>query len=194
MKKILLSAALVAAGLFVNNAKAQTSVVKVNVFSPLVKTASLFYEHKVSDNKSAQLGFFYTGYKFSDTKFSGFGVTPEFRFYLSGDDAPSGFYIAPFARYQNFTLTTPSGGTFNANGEYIASEGKDDEATLTTVGGGVIAGRHWIFGERFSLDMFLGPQINAGTIKVKTGNEGNFTAGSLDGFGIRTGVTFGLAF
>lgn len=195
MKKILLSAALLAAGLFVNDAKAQQkSVIKVNVLSPIVKTASLFYEHPVSDNKSVQLGFFYTGYKVSETKFSGFGFTPEFRFYLSGDDAPEGFYVAPFARYQNFTLSTPSMGTFNANGEYVASTGKDDEATLNTVGGGVIAGRHWIFGEHFSLDVFLGPQLNTGTMKVKSGSEESFSTGAMSGFGIRTGVTFGLAF
>ena len=195
MKKFLLSAALVAAGLFANEAKAQTSVVKVNILSPVVRTASLFYEHTVSDNKSVQFGFFYTGYKVGETKFSGFGFTPEFRFYLSGDEAPQGFYVAPFGRYQNFVLSTPSAGSFNANGEYVAPNGADDEANLTTVGGGVIAGKHWIFGERFSLDIFLGPQINAGTIKVKSGSEESFsTSGSLNGFGLRTGVTFGLAF
>jgi hypothetical protein len=193
MKKLLLSAGILAAGLFANQAKAQDNVVKVNVLSPMVKTASLFYERAISENKSVQLGFFYTGFEVTDTKFSGFGITPEMRFYFGDKGAPAGFYVAPFARYQNFTLTTPSIGYYNANGEFVPST-KDDEATLSTIGGGVIGGKHWIFGERFSLDIFAGPQINAGSVEVKSGNESSFSTGSFDGFGIRTGVTIGLAF
>lgn len=193
MKKLLLCAGILAAGLFANQAKAQENVIKVNVLSPLVKTASVFYERAISDHKSVQLGFFYTGFEVTDTKFSGFGITPEMRFYLSGSDAPKGFYVAPFARFQNFTLTTPSVGYYNANGEFVAST-KDDEATLSTIGGGVVGGKHWIFGERFSLDIFVGPQMNAGTVKVKSGNEDSFSTGAFDGFGIRTGATIGLAF
>ncbi len=188
MKKLLLSAALLAAGLFANDAKAQSNVFKVNIFSPIVSTASVFYERAISDDKSVQLGFFYTGFKVTDTKFSGFGITPELRFYLSESNAPEGFYVAPFARYQNFTLTNEFE-DFSGGGGTTKSE-----ATLSTIGGGVIAGKHWIFKERISLDAFLGPQLNSGSVEVKSGDESSFSTGAFSGFGIRTGLTFGVAF
>src|SRR5687767_14306372 len=86
-----------------STAQAQTQVAKINILSPIFSTASLFYEQAVSVDKSAQLGFFYTGASLGDVKFRGFGVTPEFRFYLSDSkEAPRGAYLAPFVRYQNF--------------------------------------------------------------------------------------------
>ena len=112
MKKNLVVAlvVLLMGGVF-TSAKAQENVFKINIFSPIVKTFNVSYERKLSASGSFQIGAFYTGYSAGETKFSGFGVTPEYRFYLSETEAPAGFYIAPFLRYQNFKLTedvTPS--------------------------------------------------------------------------------------
>lgn len=128
-----------------------------------------------------QLGFFYTTIKISETKFSGFGITPEYRFYLSeSKDVLNGFYVAPFLRYQNFKLE---------------DEFTNDEATLTTFGGGVLAGHQWIFKERFSLDTFIGPSYLGGSVDVEgDAEEDDFSTGALNGFGVRVGVTFGIAF
>ena len=162
-------------------AKAQQNVVKLNIFSPLVSTLNLSYENAFSEDKSFQIGFFYTGAKIVDTKFTGIGITPEIRFYLGDDAAPQGFYAAPFLRYQNFKLTEP------------LSSGS---ATLSTFGLGVTVGKQWIFKEKFSLDLFIGPSYSFGDIKVNDGGSTEtFSTGSLgSGFGIRTGLTFGLAF
>ncbi len=81
-----------------NDVKAQ-STVKINILSPIVKTINLQYEKVVNESSSVQLGFFYTGYSSSGTSFSGFGITPEYRFYLSETEAPAGVYVAPFLRY-----------------------------------------------------------------------------------------------
>lgn len=161
-------------------ARAQTNTIKLNILAPIVKTANVQYE-KAFGNKSFQLGAFYTGFKQSTTKFSGFGITPEFRFYLSDTPAPQGFYAAPFLRYQNFTI-----------------EGTDPNAsakgTLSTFGGGLIIGKQWIFKEKVVLDIFLGPAYNSGKVKATSGNADNLNPQSFDGFGVRTGVCFGLAF
>ncbi|MGB0521508.1 MAG: DUF3575 domain-containing protein [Flammeovirgaceae bacterium] len=161
-------------------AKAQKTVIKANLLSPVVSTGSFFVEHAISETSSLQLGGFYTGASVGDTKFRGFGITPEFRYYLSDREAPAGFYLGPFLRYQNFTLTYDS---------------DDSEADLTTFGGGVLVGNQWIFKERIALDIFAGPSYNAGSLEAKDGaNEDNFETGTFDGFGFRFGVALGIAF
>ena len=165
----------------VGEAKAQKNVIKLNLFSPIVRTVSGFYENAFSENTSAQLGFFYTGVSIDDTKFSGFGITPEIRFYLSETSAPQGFYAAPFIRYQNFDLT---------------EESTDAQATLSNFGGGLVIGKQWIFKERIALDAFIGPSYVSGSVKVKSSgtDEEIFETGILDGFGIRAGLSFGVTF
>ena len=112
-------------GLFSPDALAQKgNVLKINIFSPIAKTLNLQYERKLSSSSSFQLGFYYSGFSITDTKFSGFGLTPEYRFYLSDTEAPHGVYVAPFVRYQNFSVTNGS-----------------DKGTLTTMGGGLIIGK-----------------------------------------------------
>lgn len=159
--------------------KAQSNVLKINILSPVVKTASVFYERALNDQSSFQLGFFYTGYSGDDTKFSGFGITPEYRFYLSETPAPNGFYVAPFLRYQNFDLE---------------DEISSDKASYSSFGGGLLIGRQWIFKERVALDVFFGPSFVSGDVKISEASEASFDVDVFDGFGIRTGISLGLAF
>jgi hypothetical protein len=184
MKKVLYTLGLVACSSLA--AQAQTSALKLNLFSLPVKTASVFFEHKMGDMTSAQLGVFYTGFSVGDTKFSGFGVTPEYRFFLTGE-AMQGFYMGPYVRYQSFTLTNETdlsgfGGTTTK-----------DEATLSTFGGGVNIGYQWLFKQRVALEPFLRVGYSAGTVKVTSGND-NFSTGSFDGFGLMPGLNLGIAF
>lgn len=157
---------------------AQSNVIKFNILAPVVKTANFQYE-RAFGNKSFQLGAFYTGFSPETTKFSGFGITPEVRFYLGDTDAPEGFYAAPFVRYQSFTIeeTDPD---FSAKG------------TFSAFGGGLIIGKQWIFKEKVALDLFIGPAYSSGKVKVEEGT-GTLDAEAFDGFGVRFGVCFGLA-
>jgi len=159
---------------------------KVNIFSPIVSSVSVFYERALSDAASAQLGFFYTGFKVSDTKFSGFGITPELRLYPGKNEDLKGFYLAPFVRYQSFKLETA---TIDISGmDYTA------KASYSSFGGGLLIGGQFLFGDLVTLDLFIGPAYYAGTVKVDVGSEDDFSLGSFDGFGVRGGVTVGLAF
>ncbi|WP_187263401.1 DUF3575 domain-containing protein [Pontibacter beigongshangensis] len=187
MKKvfiILFAIAAIASGA----AQAQTNVFKVNVISPVVRTGSVFYERSLAEDKSAQLGFFYTGFSVDETSFRGFGITPEFRKYLSkSKKAPQGFYAAPFLRFQSFKLT--SGEDLTESEE--VTEGK---ATYSTFGGGLLIGNQWILADRFVIDAFFGPSYNRGNLKVTSGSEEDFDTGAFGGFGVRTGIAFGLKF
>lgn len=187
MKRILLLTVATFA-IFMGAAQAQSNVFKVNILSPVVRTGSVFYERTISEDKSVQLGVFYTGFSVGETKFSGFGITPEFRKYLSSsNEAPEGFYLAPFLRLQSFKLKVE-------DSEF--SEGGDSgEANLLTFGGGLLIGRQWVFADRFVLDTFLGPSYNAGSVKAKdNSSEENFETGAFSGFGIRTGLALGIKF
>lgn len=149
---------------------------KINIFSPILKTLNLQFERKLKEDQSFQLGAFYTGYSNGGTTLSGFGLTPEYRLYLT-NVVFNGVYIAPFARYQSFTLT----------------DDQNDKGTLSTFGGGLILGRQWLFKDKITLDIFIGPTYNSGSVKVTSGGN-NFDVGSFDGFGVRAGVCFGFAF
>lgn len=153
--------------------------IKVNIFSPIVKTGSFFYERKISESSSAQLGVGFTAYNREGIKINGIFFTPEYRFYLSNTkEAMEGFYVGPYLRYQNLKVEDTEDGS---------------KATLSTFGGGIVVGHQWIFKNIFSLDIFLGPNYNSGSVKVTEGQEPDIPT-SFDGFGARVGVTFGFAF
>ncbi|NBC82858.1 MAG: DUF3575 domain-containing protein [Bacteroidetes bacterium] len=160
------------------------NVIKANLFSPIVRTGSFFYERGLSDATSAQLGVFYSGASVQETKFRGFGITPEFRFY-PGKESPEKFYIAPYLRYTNFSLT----------GEVSDGSNVDEaKATLSAFGGGLLVGGQFIFGDVVALDMFIGPGYAASSLDVEAGDEGTFNIGAFDGFTLRVGVCVGVAF
>jgi len=175
MKKLLVTAVM-ALALFGAKAQDAKNTIKINPLSALLKTGSVFYEHKLNDNVSAQLGVAYTGLKLDDVKFSGIAITPEVRFYLK-QRAISGLYAAPFLRYQDYTVTD---GT--------------DKGNYTSFGGGALIGRQWVYGSGFVLDIFFGPSYNSGTYKAIQGNGEPEIKGGLEGFGLRTGIALGFGF
>lgn len=151
---------------------------KINMFSPIVKTGSFFYERKLNDNSSAQLGVGFTAYNREGIRINGIFFTPEYRFYLSNSkDAMEGFYVGPYVRYQNLKI----------------EDTEQNKATLSTFGGGLLIGNQWIFSNIVSLDVFIGPNYNSGTVKVTNGTDPD-VPGSFQGFGIRFGTTLGIAF
>lgn len=175
MKKLLLCAV---TALTFFNAKAQdaTNTLKINPISALLRTGSVFYERKINDGMSAQLGLAYTGIKISDTKFTGLAITPEVRFYFK-QNALSGLYAAPFLRYQNYKI----------------SDGMD-EGKYTSFGGGALIGRQWVYGSGFTLDLFFGPSFNSGNYKATSGTDEPDIKGGIEGVGIRTGIALGFGF
>lgn len=190
-------AILIAFLMVANIANAQSerkNVIKVNYLSPIVSTASLFYERVVGKNTSVQLGLAYTGAKVgagdAKTSINGFYITPEFRYYASKKGAPTGFFVAPYLRYQNLSLkvTTPAD-------PFFGTSATEDKATFSSFGGGIVLGGQWLFGDRVSLEVFGGPAYNAGSIKTEgTASEDDFSIGGIGGFGLRFGSTLGIAF
>ena len=157
----------------------KSNFIKANLFSPLVRSGSFFYEKVLNDDMSGQLGFFFTKVGAGDTKFSGFGITPEFRYYLSESAAPKGIFMAPYIRYQSFSLTV---------------EGDIAEAKLSVFGGGLLVGAQTLLKDVITIEAFIGPAYGFGNLDVEAGSEGDFEIGAFDGFVVRAGVTVGIGF
>ena len=186
MKKVLYTLGLL--GGTIMAAQAQNSAIKLNVISVAVATANVSFESKIGDGSSFQIGAFYTGFSISDTKFTGFGITPELRFYPGGD-ALHGFFVGPYLRYQNFKLSSP-GYTYNSSGSTTATT---NEATLNTFGGGANLGYQWVFGEHFVLEPFLRLGYSGGSVKVTSGSD-NYSTGAATGVTFLPGLNLGYAF
>jgi hypothetical protein len=175
MKKLLLCA-LVAMNFFAAKAQDPQNTLKINPLSALLSTGSVFYERKISEGMSAQIGVAYTGVKIDETKFTGLAITPEVRFYFK-QNALSGLYAAPFLRYQNYKLSDDG-----------------DEGKYTSFGGGALIGRQWVYSSGFTLDLFFGPSYNSGKYKATAGNNEPDIKGGIEGMGIRTGILLGFGF
>lgn len=179
MKKItllVLTLLIVSAGL---NAQKMNNI-KTDLFSAFLRTGALKYERAFTDNISAQLGFFYTGYhpRESESTLNGWGITPEFRFYLSDTPAPAGTYLAPNIRYMSLTAEDP-----------VANE----TAKLTSFGLAINLGKQWLLKDIIVIDAWVGPAYNFRNLDDPSGEVDSGISG-VNGFGIRLGVAIGVAF
>ncbi len=177
-----------------NNLKAQDNkknVVTLSLSNLVIITPTLYYERAIGEKTSLQLGAYYTALERNDVKFAGLGVIPEFRFYPGSYGAPRGFYFAPFAKYQNYSLSTT---VDNLAVSY------DAKATLSGIGGGVIIGGQVYVADVVVLDVFIGPSFTSWSTKYKDNStEDDFGSISMIKFdgsnvGVRIGISLGFGF
>ena len=151
------------------------NIIKLNYLSPLAGTFNMSYERVIASKKSVQLGVFLT----ERSGRTSFGITPEVRFYLSDNKpAPRGFFVAPYLRYQYIDRSQVS---------------VNDKISVFT--SGFVLGGQWLFSKKFSFEVFGGVCYN---IRREHGNSAS-NGFNLDfipnnGFGVRFGTTFGIAF
>lgn len=182
MRKITLVLALVAATVAANaQSDIKNNAIKLNPLSLALMTGNVSYERAVGANQSIQVGVFYSGVSLSGLKYSGLGVTPEYRIYFAGKkEALNGVYVAPYARYQNFSLKEKE---------------TEDKATFSSIGGGAVIGWQKMWPSGFTLDLFAGPGYNSGKVKTDSNSEDEFDIkAGISGFGFRTGLTIGFGF
>jgi hypothetical protein len=180
MKKIALLACtllIVSAGLSAQ----KMNNIKTDLFSAFLRTGVFKYERAFTDDISAQLGFFYMGYSpgDSETKLSGIGITPEFRFYLSDNPAPNGTYLAPNFRYMSLKVSDPV---------------SNDEGTLTSLNFAINLGKQVILKDIIVIDAWVGPVYAFRSVSGTSGEVDTGLIGSANGFGIRLGIAIGIAF
>src|SRR5687768_12984481 len=126
MKKNLLFVAFMIVAIASQAQVGYKNAVKINPLSLFVTTGNISYERALSEKTSVQLGTYYSGIGLGDFKYEGYGITPEFRIYFGArGTAMNGGYVAPFLRYQNFS---------------ISDKETKDKATFETMGGGALMG------------------------------------------------------
>lgn len=140
MKKLFTLVAVVTIGFAANAQYTPKNALKVNPISAIVKTGNISYERAIAKNQSFQLGAFYSAIGLDDLQYRGFGITPEYRLYLGGNAvAMNGGYVAPYARYQQFT---------------IGEKSSDAKAKFETLGGGFVLGYEKASASGFVIDVF----------------------------------------
>ena len=168
---LIISAGLIAQDVWKKN------VVKSDLFSVFLRTGVIKYERAFTEDISAQLGFFYPGYppRDSQSELSGWGITPEFRFYLADTPAPAGTYLAPNFRYMKLDV-------YDADAM--------ESGILTSLGIAINLGKQWMFKDVVVIDAWIGPVYAFRTV------EGNVSTGveDVDGFGLRLGIALGIVF
>lgn len=181
MKKLLVVACIfLSAGVLKAQESSHQQAIKINPLSLFLLTGNVSYERAVTENQSFQIGAFYSGMSIGDVKYSGLGITPEYRFYFAGrKEALNGVYAAPFLRYQSFTFKDKQ---------------TTDKANFSSFGGGATIGWEKTWDSGFVLDIFAGPSYNAGKFKNESDEETFDISSGVNGFGVRTGITLGFAF
>lgn len=173
------------------------NIFKINVSSLIFSNISLQYERVVRRKITVALGVGImpkTGLPFEKTlmdefghnadakraiettKLSNFNITPEIRFYMGKKNAPAGFYIAPFVRYNQMN--------FEQLYEFTASDNKKYHplinGKINNFGGGILFGAQWSLSRKISLDWWIaGPSY--GTLKGNlSGTEDMSTMSAAD--------------
>lgn len=101
---------------------------------------------------------------FANLRMTGYRITPEVKLYL-GDDAdnPTGFYLAPFLRHYNYSLTSEYSQFVDGNLESIGLK-----VSSPTFGAGLGIGSQWLISDKFTIDvMWLGFGLSGGGIKAR---------------------------
>ena len=171
------------------------NILKTNMTSFFISTFHLNYERVMNKQVTLQLGVHYSFFGngvFGDDNgsrnsngVSGFGITPEIRFYPN-KIAPIGFYVAFSPRVQSYTV-------FN---EYYNQTGgtSSEQVRYTAVGAGFLVGGQWLIGDRISIESYAGPSINYTNVSAKNYNYRNNNGPIVNRVGFRFGVTLGVAF
>ncbi|MEX0771629.1 MAG: DUF3575 domain-containing protein [Balneolales bacterium] len=169
--------------LFTTKSNAQDHTLKTNLANLFLSGGSIHYEHVLNEKTSAQAGVFLSSLTIGDTKFSGFGFIPQYRFYPgSRNQIPHGFFVAPLLGYQTFSL------------EAAVSE-EQAKASYSLIGAGVDIGSQWLVSRAFLIELSLGVSFNSTNLSIDTNHSSeSFDIDNFGGTTPRLGISFGYAF
>lgn len=151
------------------------NVIKINLPALAFKNISLEYERAIGKRTSLAVNVHTIPFgklpfqsTFSDIgnnsdvqydqfKLGSFGVVPQFRYYVGKRGALHGFYIAPFASYNNYKTNLPIKYTSGTTSKTGIFEGK-----LNTITGGIQFGAQFSLGKNVVLDWWIfGPNYGS---------------------------------
>jgi hypothetical protein len=174
------------------------NILKLDISSPIMRTANASFEHQTQERSSFVLGVLYQDQSdgFASSYISRVAITPEYRYYMGRYNAPEGIYLSMFARYQYMealeeTYIGYDPITFMSIYEYT-------KRNINTGGVGMSFGYQRIFQDKISIDVNFGTIWNSGDTRVSTSEP--FIQAPNEGFRpyvgyfVRTGVAVGFLF
>lgn len=164
----------------------QENVVKVGLGGLVFGNLKAGYERIISDNQSLTInagmliprelpGFIEIDSELEDidSELSSFSLSAEYRFYTGDNVAPRGFYLAPYARLNNFS--------FKFNDVYDGNEATVD-SDFSTLGIGLQLGYQWVISDLVTIDWyFFGLGLDRDVYSAKfTSDEQGFDYAELE--------------
>ena len=176
-------------------------LVKMDVLSPIFRTANVTFEKPLSNVSSLNLGILYQDQSSAVSNaayLSRFAATAEYKYYMSKTDAPRGFYVGSFLRYQ--WLKSEDwiwNGIYDQWGNYISTYAYQARE-LSTIGAGMSVGFQHIFKDKIAIDVYLGPVYNSGDKRIDPSSPYNERPNDVFkpyvGYFMRSGFSVGLVF
>ena len=180
------------------SAQKNRNILKLDISSPIMRTANVSFEHQTQERSSFVLGVLYQDQSdgFASSYISRAAITPEYRYYMGRYNAPEGIYLSMFARYQYMealeeTYIGYDPITFMSIYEYT-------KRNINTGGVGMSFGYQRIFQDKISIDVNFGTIWNSGDTRVSTSEPfiqaPNEAFRPYVGYFVRTGVAVGFLF
>ena len=150
------------------SAQKNRNILKLDISSPIMRTANVSFEHQTQERSSFVLGVLYQDQSdgFASSYISRVAITPEYRYYMGRYNAPEGIYLSMFARYQYMealeeTYIGYDPITYMSIYEYT-------KRNINTGGVGMSFGYQRIFQDKISIDVNFGTIWNSGDTRVST--------------------------
>jgi hypothetical protein len=165
-------------------AQTKKNAFKTDLISPFVGVGVFKYERVFNENISIQLGLFYAWdfptYDDEDYSATGFGITPEFRYYfLTEKPAPVGAYLAINFRYQKLYTENPE---------------ENSKATVVNYSPAINLGYQLVIKDILLFDAWAGLAYNFRDLIEQTVPGAGIGYKSESSIGGRFGVSIGLVF
>ena len=174
------------------------NILKLDISSPIMRTANLSFEHQTKERSSFVLGALYQDQSngFGNSYITRAAVTPEFRYYMGKYNAPEGIYLSMFARYQHLEALEQIYMGYDTT-TYMSLYDYNKHV-INTVGVGLSFGYQRICQDKISIDVNFGTIWNSGDKRVSTSapyvSTPNEAFRPYVGYFVRTGVAVGFLF
>lgn len=123
-----------------NSAKAQ-GIIKLNPIGLAFGSLNAGYETFLSNKSSLYVGASYYSRGLLGVRYTGVGLDGQYRIYLSDNERPKGLYVAPAVSVGFIGFKDDTDEKFNY--------------TLVRLGG--IIGYQWVFSQKFTVEVGIGP-------------------------------------
>jgi hypothetical protein len=143
--------------------------IKFNPLSIVYNCFNFQYQYANNKKRSFQVGGYFLNYKDNidrSDSYNGFGITPEYRFYLTGKENMTGWFVGPYLRYEYFSHIYTNYYKIYESTNYTGDYHYENKIfTGNAVQVGAILGYQKTWTNGFTFETFLGIGYHNASIK-----------------------------